>query len=75
MRKMMIALGITAAMLFAGSALAADQNRIRSKDQLKTNYQTGIQKQTRTQDKVKSQAKDQTQSRVRAKDGSCNTTK
>jgi len=65
----MIALGLTAVMLFAGSAFAADQTRTRSKDQTKA------QDQIRTQDPQKSQTKDQTQTRDRVKDGSCKTTK
>lgn len=75
MRKMMIALGMTAVMLLAGSAFAADQTRDRSKDQTRTTYQTGTQDQTRTRDQQKNQTKDQTQTRDRAKDGSGKTTK
>ena len=75
MRKIMIALGLTAVMLFAGGAFAADQTRDRSKDQKKTTYQTGTQDQTRTNDQQKSQTKDQTQTRDRVKDGSGKTTK
>ena len=69
MRKMVIALGLVAVMLFAGASFAADQTRTRSKDQTKA------QDQIRTQDPQKSQTKDQTQTRDRVKDGSCKTTK
>ena len=69
MRKMVIALGLVAVMLFAGASFAADQTRNRSKDQTKA------QDQIRTQDPQKNQTKDQTQTRDRAKDGSCKTTK
>ena len=75
MRRMMIALGLTAVMLFAGSAFAADQIRNRSKDQTRTTYQTGTQDRTRIRDQQKSQTKDQTQTRDRVKDGSHKTTK
>lgn len=75
MRKMMIALGLTTVILFAGSAFAADQTRNRSKDQTRTTYQTGTQDRTRTRDQQKSQDKDQTRIRDRVKDGSCKTTK
>ena len=69
MKKMVIALGLMAVMLFAGTSFAADQTRTRSRDQTK------IQDQTRTQDPQKSQTKDQTQTRDRVKDGSGKTTK
>jgi len=70
MRKTMIALGLTAVMLLAGSAFAADQTRNRSKDQTKSTYQTGTQDRTRTRDQQKSQDRDQTRIRDRVKDGS-----
>ncbi len=75
MGKTLVALGLTAVILFAGSAFAADQIRARSKDHTRTNYQTGTQDRTRSRDQQKSQTKDQTQNRDRLKDGSCNTTK
>ena len=75
MRKMVIALGLVAVMLFAGASFAADQTRDRSKDQTRTTYQTGTQDQTRARDQQKSQSKDQTQTRDRVKDGSGKTTK
>jgi hypothetical protein len=75
MRRMMIALGLTAVMFFAGSAFAADQTRNRSKDQTRTTYQTGTQDRTRTRDQQKSLDRDQTRIRDRVKDGSCKTTK
>jgi len=75
MKKMMIVLGLTAGMLFAGGAFAADQTRDRSKDQTRATYQTGTQDQTRIRDQQKSQTKDQTQTRDRVKDGSGKTTK
>jgi hypothetical protein len=75
MRNMIIALGLAAVMLFAGSTPAADQTRNRSKDQIRTTYQTGTKDQTRTRDQQKSQTKDQTQTRDRVKDGSSKTTK
>ena len=75
MKNMMIALGLTAVMLFAGSAFAADRTRDRSKNQTRTTYQTGTQDQTRTRDQQKSQSKDQTQTRDRVRDGSGKTTK
>ena len=75
MRKMMIALGLVAVMFVAGTSLAADQTRNRSKDQTRTTYQTGTQDQTRTRDQQKSQDKDQTRIRDRVKDGSGKTTK
>lgn len=74
MRKIMIVLGLTAVMLYAGSAFAADQTRYRSRDQTKTTYQTGTQDRTRTRDQQKSQSKDQTRTRDRAKIGSHKTT-
>jgi hypothetical protein len=75
MRKMMIAFGLMAVMLFTGSAFAADQTRERSKDQTRNTYQIGTQDQTRTQDQQKSQTKDQTQTRDRVKDSSGKNTK
>jgi hypothetical protein len=75
MRKMTIALGLAAVMLFAGTAFGADQTKTRSKDRTRTTYQTGTQDQTRTRDQQKNQSKDQTQTRDRLKDGSCNTPK
>ena len=75
MKKMMIALGLTAVMLFASGVFAADQTRTRSKDQIRTTYQTGTQDQTRTRDQQKSQSMDQTRTRDRARDGSGKTTK
>lgn len=75
MRNLIIALGLAVVMLFAGSALAADQTRIQSKDQIRNTYQTGTRDQTRTRDQQKSQTKDTTQTRDRMKDGSCKTTK
>jgi len=75
MRKMIIALGLALMVLFAGSALAADQTRTRSKDQIRSTYQTGTKDQTRTRDRQKSQTKDTTQTRDRVRDGSYKTTK
>jgi choline-glycine betaine transporter len=75
MRKVIIALGLGAVMLFASYVFAADQNRDRTKYQTKTTYQTRIHDQTRTRDQQNSQTKDKTQTRERAKDGSCKTTK
>jgi len=75
MRKMIIALGLALMVLFAGSALAADQTRTRSKDQIRSTYQTGTKDQTRTRDQQKSQTKDTTQTRDRVRDGSYKTTK
>ena len=72
---LMIALAWVTVMLFAGSVIAADQTRDRSKDHTRTTYHTGTQDQTRTQDQQKSQTKDQTQTRDRVKDGSGKTKK
>ena len=75
MRNVIIALGLAVVMLFASSALAADQTRTRSKDQIRSTYQTGTKDQTRTRDQQKSQTRGTTQTRDRVKDGSCKTTK
>jgi len=75
MRNVIIALGLALMVLFAGSALAADQTRTRSKDQIRSTYQTGTKDQTRTRDQQKSQTKDTTQTRDRVRDGSYKTTK
>ena len=75
MRKMMIALGLVAVMLFAGGTFAADQTRDRSKDQTKTTDQKGARDQTRIKEPQKSQGKDQARTRDRVKDGSGITTK
>ena len=75
MRNVIIALGVALMVVFAGSALAADQTRTRSKDQIRSTYHTGTKDQTRTRDQQKSQTKDQTQTRDRVKDGSSKTTK
>jgi len=75
MRNVIIALGLALMVLFAGSALAADQTRTRSKDQIRSTYQTGTKDQTRTRDRQKSQTKDTTQTRDRVRDGSYKTTK
>jgi hypothetical protein len=55
MRNVIIALGVALMVLFAGSALAADQTRTRSKDQIRSTYQKGTKDQTRTRDQQKSQ--------------------
>jgi hypothetical protein len=75
MRNVIIALGMTAMVLFAGSAFGADQTMTRSKDQIRSTYQTGTKDQTRTRDQQKSQTKETTQTRDRVKDGSSKTTK
>ena len=75
MKKMIIALGLTAIMLFAGSTFAADQTRTRSRDQARSTLQSGVRDQTRTRDQLKSQTKDQTRTRDRARDGSGKTAK
>ena len=75
MRKMLIAFGLMAVMLFTSNLFAADQTRTRSKDQSKTTYQTGTQDRNRTRDQQMSQSKDPTQTRDRAKVGSSRTTK
>ena len=75
MRNVIIALGVALMVVFAGSALAADQTKARSKDQIRSTYQTGTKDQTLMRDQQKSHTKDATQARDRVKDGSGRTTK
>ncbi len=75
MRKMIIVLGLASVVLFAGSAPAADQIRTRSRDQIRSTYQTGTKDQTRTRDQQKNQTNETTRTRDRVKDGSRETTK
>ena len=75
MKNVIIALGLASMVLFAGSALAADQTKTRSKDQIRSTYQTGAKDQTRTRDQQQSQTKAPTQTRDHVRDGSCKTTK
>jgi len=68
-RKLIIALGLTAVMLFSGVSFAADQTRTRSKDQAR------IHDRTRTREQQSTQTKDRIQTQDRVEDGSCKTTK
>jgi hypothetical protein len=73
MRKVFIALGLGAVMLFAGYAAAADHTKERAG--MRTTYQKGTQDRNRTQDQQKTRKGNQTQTRARVWDGSGKTKK